>query len=297
VIGVELVRRKYVHTRKIAHTLGAGLIGTARHDENAPAVGHLGEERLGALRRRRLAGDEFGDRVDPPVACAIRQGAAQRRHDHLLRCALAVVPRLRAVHGTAAGELRRARRTLTGAASAFLAIRLPATAAHVAAGLGGMRTLPGRRALRRHHLMHQRDVGWRVEQLGRQVDRAVLLAARCEHIDLQSLRGHYFSPRLIALRTMTSPPRRPGMAPLISSTPFSASTLCTTRFCVVTRSLPIRPAIRVPLNTRAGVAQPPIEPGRRWTACAPWLAPWPRKPCRFIVPAVPLPLGVPVTST
>ncbi len=46
---------------------------------------------------------------------------------------------------------------------------------------------------------------------------------------------------------------------------------------------------------RPGVEQPPIEPGRRCTACAPCAAPWPRKPCRFMVPAQPLPLDVPVT--
>ena len=127
------------------------------------------------------------------------------------------------------------------------------------------------------HLVHQRDVRLDVEQLGGQLDGAV---RSCRPGVLTSILrvlaafgSHYFSPRLIALRTTTSPPVRPGMAPLISSTPFSASTLCTNRFWVVTRSLPIRPDIRVPLNTRPGVAQPPMEPGRRCTAWAPWLAP------------------------
>src|SRR5690606_25861220 len=115
-------------------------------------------------------------------------------------------------------------------------------------------------------------VGFHVEQLGGQLDAAVLRSARGMDVNLDS---HYFSPRLTAVRTITRPPVRPGTAPLISSTPFSASTLCTNRFCVVMRSLPIRPDIRVPLKTRPGVAQPPIEPGRRCTAWAPWLAPWP----------------------
>src|SRR5271154_6196992 len=166
----------------------------------------------------------------------------------------------------AAGELRRTGRALAGAAGALLAIRLPAAAAGLSAGFGRMRALAGRRPLGRHHPMHQRDVGRRVEQLGRQLDGATLLAVRAADVNLDRLGRHQFSPRLMALRTITSPPLRPGMAPLISSTPFSASTLCTIRFWVVTRSLPIRPAIRVPLNTRAGVAHPPMEPGRRCTA-------------------------------
>ena len=39
-----------------------------------------------------------------------------------------------------------------------------------------------------------------------------------------------------------------------------------------------------------------IEPGLRCLRWVPWLAPRPLKPCRFITPAVPLPLLVPVTS-
>ena len=42
----------------------------------------------------------------------------------------------------------------------------------------------------------------------------------------------------------------------------SASASTTWRFSVVTFSPPMRPAMRVPLNTRAGVAQAPTEPGR-----------------------------------
>ena len=90
------------------------------------------------------------------------------------------------------------------------------------AGLGGVRALAGGGQLGRHHLVHQRDVGLDVEQRGGQLDRAVLLAVRGLDVNLES---HYFSPRLTAVRTTTSPPLRPGMAPLMSSTPFSASTL------------------------------------------------------------------------
>ena len=59
----------------------------------------------------------------------------------------------------------------------------------------------------------------------------------------------------------------------------------TVTFWVVTVSVPIRPAIRMPLNTRPGVAQAPIEPGLRWLRWAPWEAPTPWKPWRFMTPA------------
>ena len=59
----------------------------------------------------------------------------------------------------------------------------------------------------------------------------------------------------------------------------------------------MRPAIRVPLNTRAGVAQAPTEPGLRCTRWVPCEAFWPEKLWRFMVPAKPLPRLTAVTST
>ncbi len=52
----------------------------------------------------------------------------------------------------------------------------------------------------------------------------------------------------------------------------------------------------MPLNTREGVADAPIEPGLRML-CEPWdLGPrWKR--CRLIVPAKPLPMAIPETLT
>src|SRR3954453_3092980 len=81
------------------------------------------------------------------------------------------------------------------------------------------------------------------------------------------------------------------------SRPRSASTAWTVRFWVVCRTAPMRPAIRTPLKTRLGVAQAPIEPGERCLRCVPCAAPRPLKPCRFMTPAVPLPLVRPTTST
>ena len=65
----------------------------------------------------------------------------------------------------------------------------------------------------------------------------------------------------------------------------------------MTRSLPMWPAIRIPLKMRAGVAQAPTEPGERCLRSVPWEADRPLKPCRFITPAKPLPLDTPTTST
>ena len=56
------------------------------------------------------------------------------------------------------------------------------------------------------------------------------------------------------------------------------------------------PAIRMPLNTRLGVAHAPIEPGERCLRWVPWLALSPPKPWRFMTPANPLPLETPTTS-
>src|SRR5215204_1977200 len=65
---------------------------------------------------------------------------------------------LRAVDDATAGELRRAGRALAGAAGALLLVGLAATAADVAAGLGGVRALAGGGLLGHHDLVDQRDV-------------------------------------------------------------------------------------------------------------------------------------------
>jgi len=55
---------------------------------------------------------------------------------------------------------------------------------------GSANALAGRRPLSRHHLMHQRDVGWCVEQVGRQFDSAALLAVRAADVNLDCLGRH-----------------------------------------------------------------------------------------------------------
>src|ERR1700753_417732 len=98
--------------------------------------------------------------MDAPVAGPVGQRPAQRRSDHLLGCALGVVARLGTVHYATTGELRGPRRTLPGASGPLLPIRLAAAAADLAARLGRVRALAGRRPLCGDHLVHQRDIGW-----------------------------------------------------------------------------------------------------------------------------------------
>jgi hypothetical protein len=58
----------------------------------------------------------------------------------------------------------------------------------------------------------------------------------------------------------------------------------------------MRPAIFIPLKTREGVAEAPIEPGLR-TLCEPCVTGPRPKLCRFTVPWKPLPIRVPETFT
>ena len=79
--------------------------------------------------------------------------------------------------------------------------------------------------------------------------------------------------------------------------PRSTSVRTTCRFCVVTLAAPMWPAIFLPLNTLPGSWHWPVEPCERWLIDTPWLARSPRKLCRFIAPAKPLPMETPETST
>ena len=60
----------------------------------------------------------------------------------------------------------------------------------------------------------------------------------------------------------------------------------------MTRLLPIWPGPRMPLNTREGVAEAPIEPGAR-TLCEPWVTGPRVKLWRLTVPWKPLPFETP----
>ena len=88
----------------------------------------------------------------------------------------------------------------------------------------------------------------------------------------------------------------PGTAPFTSRRFCSASVSTTVRPTWVTRLPPIRPAILIPLKTREGVAEAPIEPGAL-TLCEPWVTGPRAKLCRLTVPWKPLPIEMPETFT
>src|SRR6185295_3227817 len=66
-----------------------------------------------------------------------------------------------------------------------------------------------------------------------------------------------------AFLTTTTLPFAPGTAPLIINKLFSASTRATVSRFIVTRTSPMWPDERLPLITRDGNADAPIEPGAR----------------------------------
>src|SRR6185437_17137697 len=181
---------------------------------------------------------------------------------------------------TAAGELGGADRALAGAAGALLTPRLLAAARHEATalrrgGAGAQSVLLGA-----HGLVDEVRLHLGAEDRVFDVDGAGLPEERCLHC-------HYE-------RTSTSPFFGPGTEPLTSSKLLSASTWKTVSPSCVARLPHMRPGSLMPLNTRDGVADAPIEPGLR-TLCEPW----PRGPelklWRLIVPWKPLPIPMPAT--
>ena len=238
VVGVELVRRDQVDRRRRC----AGSSRSARRCARAPPgragcdaiLASVGRRRLG---RRRVAVDERGDDVQPAAAGPVGQGAAQRGGLHLLRGALRVVARRRAVDDATAGELRRAGRALTGAAGALLAVRLlppPRTSPRVLVSC-----VPWRAAA-----SWATTTWWisgmlicDVEDLGRQLDGAGLTSPVG---DCTVDGGHQRAPprasgALAAVRTSTSAPLGPGNGALDQQQALLGVDRVDVRFCMVVR--------------------------------------------------------------
>ena len=85
---------------------------------------------------------------------------------------------MRTEHGAAASPLRCADGALTSAAGALLAPRLLAAATNLAAGLGVMRALAPRSALRADRKVHDRDVRLDAEHGRIELGSAGLLTLR-----------------------------------------------------------------------------------------------------------------------
>src|SRR5690606_25257004 len=93
------------------------------------------------------------------------------------------------------------------------------------------------------------------------------LAAATDYVD----RDRHQLTCFLDSRTMTRLPLAPGMAPLMSRRLSSLRTSTSSSPAVVTRSPPRRPAIFLPLKTRAAFFRWPMEPGWRCFFLVPWL--------------------------
>ena len=105
-------------------------------------------------------------------AAPVGERGSQRLADHLLGGPLAVAAGLRAEGDSATHPVRRADRTLAGAAHALLPERLGAAAGDLGTGLGGLGPGPCRCELGDDDLVHERRVGLVAEPLGVEVDGA-----------------------------------------------------------------------------------------------------------------------------
>src|SRR5699024_5779216 len=149
------------------------------------ALGQTLQEGTCGLGGWDLAWHELLDHVDAGVACAVRQGAAQCGGLHLLRGALGVVARLRAVHRATTGEVWGADGALACAPGALLAEWLSAAAAVLAATLGCVRALALRCELSCNDLVHQRDGRLNIEDGCWELYAAVGLTISGMYIKLQ----------------------------------------------------------------------------------------------------------------
>ena len=98
-----------------------------------------------------------------------------------------------------------------------------------------------------------------------------------------------------SLAIISNPSLAPGTNPFTVIVCFSRLMPTRVKLRTVTRSLPMRPAMRLPLNTRPGVVVAPIDPGALSRSDCPCVRGPPLNPYLLIALANPLPLLVPVT--
>src|SRR6185369_13954597 len=285
------------HVHQIARREVQVLVDFLGDDQNRFEVHGLepGGQLLG-LGRVHLHGVDHGE---APFARQLGEDGRHAGAVHLLVDLLGEVL-VRAVRENPAASAPQRRRghTGTGTARSLLLERLLGRVMDLLAVLLGPRALAGIGLEGDDDLVHQVFVVFTAEHgFGRVVLRRGLALL------VQEFELHYFAPfsavglAFTAGRTVTKPPLEPGTAPLISSSWRASSIRMTSRFWVVTVSSPRWPVMRLPGNTRPGSCAMPMEPG---TLCERLL------PCdarcdfmwwRLIVPAKPLPIVVPCTST
>src|ERR1044071_7553653 len=334
VVHVGALLRQDVHLGQIAGGAGKALIdrGAVDDQHRLPAERiEAGPQRfgLGLAERRRVDDDELA------FGLLCRQRGLEPQPAHFLLQTEAVVAHHRAEDHRAATELRRAQTALAGAAGALLLVGLLGGAADLADALGLVRAgatlgelpvddagedvAPHRQP---EYLVGQLDVAdFLVVEIADGQLHAAPSPVGSVSAGVASGAGSASPPslpapppssaprraagngrpsgalRLTASLISTQPPSLPGTEPLIINRPRSASEITTCRLCVVTRSAPRWPAIFLFLKVLPGSWRCPVEPWLRCETETPWVARNPLKLCRFIAPAKPLPMLVPVTST
>ena len=157
-----------------------------------------------------------------------------------------MVTRLCSECTTTANPDRATDRTGARAASTFLTPGLRTAATDSRAILLCFRTCATAREVGRNNLVNQRFVERNTECTLGNIHGTLTF-----HFNFHRQGPQDFA--LIAGRTITRPPFDPGTAPRINNRLRSLSTRTTTRFCTVRRTLPMWPAIFLPLKTRPGV--------------------------------------------
>src|SRR5690625_1628325 len=176
VVGVDLIGVDQVHVLQVAQRLPSEVVVAGDHREHGAVDTDAFEHLRSGAGRGNSVDAEVLHHVHATTAGPVGKRAAQGGCLHLLRGALAVVARARAVDDATAGPLRGADRTVTGAPGALLAPGLPATAADLAAGLDLVGALTRSSLLRHHDMVDEWHVDHYVENLGGQIGGAGLLA-------------------------------------------------------------------------------------------------------------------------
>src|SRR5580693_2759028 len=223
-----------------------------------------------------------------PIGKLSRQRGTQRAQKLLARERVVIRPRRRTMHGSAVPPQWRPDRADARPSRSLLFPQLFARTGNLPAGLGGMRAavLPG--AVMFHRLPKQIFIHGAENLIGK-VKGPDLLTAQIVNINSCHIASRYSvlipyaflaallaafngstvaepaNPRrslggFFALMMTRYPPCGPGTLPSTTKRFSSLSTPSTRKLRCVTRAWPICPDMRIPLNTREGNADDPIDP-------------------------------------
>src|SRR5271169_4401468 len=280
VVNIGALLRQHVDPRQISRGSGEILVDRRAVDD---------QDRIPAEHRQsgpqRLSFGFFGpggvDDHELALAVLRRQRGLETEPAHFLLQAEGVAAHHRAKNPGAAAKLRRAQAALTGAARTLLLIGLFGRALDVADAFGLVGAGAAFGELPIDDPGEDVAADRKPEHGVVELDVADLLIVEIAHDEL----AHVGSPagastgaprtaagkgspsgaaRLAASLTRTKPPLLPGTAPLIISTPRSASAEITSRLWIVTRAAPRCPAIFLFLNVLPGDWRWPVEP---WLRC------------------------------